>query len=125
MAVEADTYQNLSGSTALTALVGTRIYPEHRPPSDSLPAVVFFRAPGGERINSLSGYEMLENATIEIEVYATAVDARREVADQVISAMTGSTRYSCILPDPPYDDYDDETGTYERTLDFSVWNQTT
>lgn len=125
MAVESDTYQTLINYGALTALVGTRIYPEHRPNSDSLPAVVFFRSPGGERINSLSGFTQLENAIIEIEVYATAVDTRREVSDHVIAAMTSSTRFSCILPDSPYDDYDDETGTYERTMDFSVWAQTT
>ena len=126
MGVESDTYQVLSNTTALTALVGTRIYPEHRPTNDSSPSVVFFRAPGGERVNSLTGYEKLENAIIEIEVFATAVDERRQVADQVIKAMTtNSTRFSCTLPDPPYDDYDDETQTYERIMDFSIWIHTT
>ncbi len=126
MGVESKTYQTLSGSTALTAQVDTRIYPEHRPDSvGTLPAVVFFRAPGGERVNSLKGYNDLENVMMEIEVYSSAIDQRREVADLVISAMTGSTRFSCILPDPPYDDYDEDTREYERILQFSIWNHTT
>lgn len=125
MGVESKTYQTLSGNSTLVGVVGTRIYPEHRPTSDTAPSVVFFRVPGGERINSFSGYELLENAIIEIDVFATAIDARRVVSDYVIAAMTGSTRFSCILPDPPYDDYDDETGQYIRTMDFSIWNQTT
>jgi len=125
MGVESKTYQTLANSTALVSVVGTRIYPEHRPDTDSLPAVIFSRAPGGERVNTLSGYNALENVIIEIDVYATAIDARREAGDLVIAAMTGSTRFSCLLPDPPFDDYDPDTRTYERSLQFSVWNHTT
>ena len=125
MGVESKTYQTLSGSTALTAIVGSRIYPDHRRQGDSLPAVVFYRAPGGERVNHLTGFADLENVSMEVVVSAAAVDTRRTAGDAVITAMTGSTRFTCILPDPPYDDYDDETRVYERTLQFSIWNQAT
>jgi len=122
--IESKVYDTLSGSAAVVAIVGTKIYPDHRTQYDGLPAIIFYRTPGGERINSLTGYDSLENAIIEIAVQASAVDGRRALGDVVTAAMTGSTRFSCILPDPPYDDYDDETGIYERLFDFSVWNAT-
>jgi len=125
MGVEAKVYAALSGFSSLTNLVGDKIYPEHRHQSTGTPAVVYYRAPGGERVTSLKGYSQLENAIIEISVYTSAVDDRRAIADQVISAMSKATAFGSVLPDPPYDDYDDETQTYERTLMFSVWNQTT
>jgi len=125
MGIESKIYAALSGFSSLTTLVGDNIYPEHRHPGSGTPAVVYYRAPGGERVNSLKGYDQLENVIIEISVYTSVIDDRRQISDQVISAMSKATAYGSILPDPPYDDYDDETQTYERTMQFSVWNQTT
>lgn len=124
MGIEGKIYSALSGSTALTALVSSSIYPDHRYQSDEVPAVVFYRAPGGERINDLQGYSGKENPVIEITAYADTVDARREVADAVISVMDAATAFNALLPSPPFDDYDDETKIYERTLQFSVWHST-
>ena len=125
MGVESKTYTALSGATALTAIVGSRIYPDARRQSEGLPAVVFYRAPGGEHVNSLAGSANMENAIVEVVVSATSVDVRRTAGDAVFAAMTAATSFSAIMPDPPFDDYDDETRIYERTMDFSVWNQTT
>jgi len=122
VAIEAKVYAELSGSTTLTAIVSSAIYPDHRFQPDTTPAVVFWRAPGGERINDLKGYGGKENPVIEVSIYATAIDTRREAADACITAITESTRFTAILPTPPWDDYDDETQTYERVLQFSVWD---
>ena len=124
MSLEGEIYSALSGSTALTALVSSSIYPEHRHQGDETPAVVFWRAPGGERVNDINGYSGKENPTIEITIYATAIDMRREVADECITVMANTTRFRSILPDPPFDDYDDETRIYERVLQYSVWYST-
>ena len=121
MSLESNTFNTLSSSTSLSALVGSNIYPEKRLQGSSLPAVVYYRAPGGERVNGLSGFSGLENAMVETEISAASVETRRLVADEVIDAMTHSTRFSCVMLDPPVDDYDDETNTYLRTCQFSVW----
>lgn len=122
MGISAKVYSELSGSTALTAIVSSAIYPDHRYQDDTTPAVVFWRAPGGERINDLKGYSGKENPVIEVTVYATSVGARREAANACITAMAESTRFTSLLPGTPWDDYDDETQTYERVLQFSVWD---
>jgi hypothetical protein len=124
MSLESKIYTVLSGSTALTAVVGSRIYPEHRQQADALPAVVYNRA-GGLRVNSLSGYSGLENAMIEVTVYAASIDTRREVGDLVTSSLTAANVFKCIQTDSPSDFYDDMSETYERSINFSVWNQDT
>lgn len=123
MAVDADIYQTLTTSAALTALT-TAIYPEHGWQADQAPAVIYYRAPGGERIHDLAGYGGKETVPVEIAAYATAVDTRRTIAAAVTAAMTGSTRFTCRMLSPPFDDYDPDTKIYERTMQFDVWNST-
>ena len=122
MGLEGEIYSALSGSTTLRSLVSSSIYPDHRYTEETTPAVVYWRAPGGARVNDLKGYSGKENPIIEITVYSSAVDTRRVIADAVISVMQSSTGFSAILPDPPFDDYDDYTKIYERTMQFSVWH---
>jgi hypothetical protein len=122
MSLESRIYGVLSGSTTLTAAVGSNIYPETRPQAAALPAVVFQRT-GGLRVNSLAGYSGLENAMVEVVVYATSIDTRRSIGESVTSAMCAATVFGCVQNDSPSDFYDDEVETYERSLTFSVWNQ--
>jgi hypothetical protein len=120
--LESKLYSVLSGSTTLTALVSSNIYPEHRTQADALPAVVYARA-SGLRVNSLSGYSGLENASVDVTCYALTVDSRRSVGDAVIGAMTSATSMQVVLNDSPSDYYDDEVQVYERNMTFSVWNR--
>lgn len=118
--LESKIYSVLSAATAVTALT-TRIYPEHRPAADALPAVVFSRV-AGFRVNTMSGYTNLENANIQVECYSNSVDGRRLLADCVTTALTASTSFNTVLTDSPFDSYEDEEGLYIRTMDFSIWN---
>lgn len=119
--LESKIYSVLSAASVVTALT-TRIYPEHRPPADALPAVVFSRV-SGLRVNHLGGYSNLENAQIQVECYSSAVDGRRALADAVIGALSSAVTFSALLHDSPFDDYDDEAAMYIRTMDFSIWNR--
>jgi hypothetical protein len=122
MSLEGKIYAALSTSTALVAAVGSNIYPEHRQQADALPAVVFNRT-GGLRVYSLSGYSGMENASVEVTVYAASLDARRQVGDLVIGAMSSATSFNPLLIDAPSDFYDDLVGVYERSMSFSIWNR--
>jgi hypothetical protein len=119
--LESKIYSVLSAATAVTALT-TRIYPEHRPAADALPAVVFSRV-AGFRVNTLGGFSNLENANVQVEVYTGSIDTRRLLADNVTTALTVSTSFNAILTDSPFDSYEDEEAMYIRTLDFSIWNK--
>jgi len=122
MSIESKIYATLSGSTALVALVGSNIYPEHRMQAEALPAVVFARV-SGLRVNSLSGYSNLENISMDVTLYTKSVDARGSIGAVVISAMTSATGCTVLLNDSPSDFYDDEVEVYERNYTFSVWNR--
>ncbi len=122
MSIESKVYSALSGSTALVALVGSNIYPEHRMQAEALPAVVFARA-SGLRVNSLSGYSNLENISMDVTVYTRTVDTRGSIGAVVISAMTSATGCTVLLTDSPTDFYDDEVQVYERNMTFSIWNR--
>lgn len=122
MSVESKIYSALSGSTALVALVGSNIYPEHRMQAEALPAVVFARV-SGLRVNSLSGYSQLENINMDVTLYTKTVDARGTIGAAVISAMTSATGCTVLLNDSPADFYDDEVSVYERNYTFSIWNR--
>lgn len=122
--LEGKIYATLTADASVTSHVSERIYPQHRPQNESLPALTYFRV-GGQRDNDLDGYTHLENPRVSIEVYATAIDARRELGDAVISAMCGSTRFSAISALSPLDMYDDTIQEYKRILDFSIWNHDT
>lgn len=124
MSLESRIYGVLSGATALTAVVSSNIYPETRPQAAALPAVVYQRT-GGLRVNSLSGYSGLENAMVEVVVYATSIDMRRSIGESVTDAMCSATVFQCLQNDSPSDFYDDEVETYERSITFSVWNRDT
>ena len=124
MAVDADIYQTLTTNAALTALVSSNIYPEHGWQADQSPAVIYYRTPGGERFHDLAGFTGKQLVTVEVSAYATAIDARRAIAASVVTAMTASTRFTCRMQSPAFDDYDPDTQIYERTMQFDVWNST-
>jgi len=115
-------YGSLTTSTALTALVSAKIYPEHRPQNDGTPSVVYKRISGHREIALGEGYVGLENPRVEIKVFATAIDARREVSNAVVTAMEAATRFSAISAMSPYDGYNPVVKEYTRVLDFSIWN---
>jgi hypothetical protein len=122
MSIESKIYSALSGSTALTALVGSNIYPEHRMQAEALPAVVFARV-SGLRVNSLSGYSNLENISMDVTLYTKTIETRGTIGNVVISAMTSATGCTVLLNDSPSDSYDDDVEVYERNYTFSVWNR--
>lgn len=122
--LEAKIYATLTAAASVTSKVSDRIYPQHRRQNESRPALAYFRI-GGQRDNTLTGYSNLENPRISIECYATAIDARRELADAVVAAITASTHFNAISAMSPVDIYDPGIEEYKRVLDFSIWNHDT
>ena len=121
MSVEARVYNALTTSATLTGLVSTRIYPIRMLQGTEYPAVVY-RRNSGDRVYDISGYSTLENATLEVEIHATAVTARRLVSDAVINALSSATAFTGLAFTSPFDYYDDGVRVYTRIYDVSIWN---
>lgn len=78
----------LVGSTAVTTLVGTRIYPVLAPASASLPFVTWRRT-GIQREQTLANPMGMPRVTLEYQVYGVTYDQTREVADAMRVVLDG------------------------------------
>lgn len=130
MRIEEALYAHLSTHAGLTALVGTRIYPQRLPQTPTLPAVTFFRV-SGPTIQDFDGTAKTR-ARFQLDCWAegdTAYADAHEVADQVIAAldgyggqMGGAGGVWCDatlindrdLPDP-------DTGWHRVSQDYEIW----
>lgn len=86
MSAETELYAVLSGSSGLTALVGTRIYPDILPEETSLPAVVYSRT-GTQPIATIHGGNCGEFADLQISAWGKTRVSASAVADQVDVAL--------------------------------------
>ena len=69
MGIEAGVYARLTSSTALTALVGSRIYPNQVPEGVAHPNVVF-TINFDEAVHTLNTTQNLHTASIDVEIFA-------------------------------------------------------
>jgi hypothetical protein len=78
----------LVGSTAVTTLVGTRIYPVLAPASATLPFVTWRRT-GIQREQTLRNPMGMPRVTLEFQIYGVTYDQTREVADAMRVVLDG------------------------------------
>lgn len=78
----------LTGSTAVTSLISSRIYPVLAPASASLPLVTWRRA-AIQREQTLSAPSGMPRVTVEYAVYGTTYENAREIADAMRSVLDG------------------------------------
>lgn len=99
MTIEADIRTALTGHAGLSALVGTRIYPDKLPQNPTYPAIVYQRI-STPRAQAISGTVASAAPRFQFSIYAkdasgvTGYDKSIAVATQLraaLLAMTGST----------------------------------
>ena len=88
MTLRADVHAVLSGSTAVTALVGTRITRSKVPQNQPKPYIAY-RKVGGPRLQVLTGPTGEEDARIEVACFGGTEAEAESVAEAVRGAMSG------------------------------------
>jgi len=78
----------LVGTTAVTSLVSTRIYPVLAPASASLPFVTWRRS-GIQREQTLGGPMGMPRVSVEYSIYGTTYEEARQVADAMRLVLDG------------------------------------
>jgi hypothetical protein len=78
----------LVGSTSVTSIMSTRIYPILAPASAALPFAVWRRS-GIQRNQSLSGPQGIPRVSVEYSIYATTYEQARDAADAFRRALDG------------------------------------
>ncbi len=77
----------LKSYAGLTALVGSRIYPEEVPETEKLPAVTYILV-SSEFVHTLDGKATLERPVYQYTAYADTKAAARAVAAQISLALS-------------------------------------
>lgn len=80
----------LIGTTAVAAILGTRVYPDRLPQGCTLPAAVYYLISGTEE-GSLTGVVGLVHARIQVDAYATTRLAANALADLIRSTLADAS----------------------------------
>lgn len=133
MSIETAFYSYLSNRAAITALVGTRIYPLLAPDTPTYPHITY-TVFGEGHDHDMDGATGLTDLTMQVDVWAKTITSRRNVAEALRNALDGFTGNmgtenlnirNCTLEDRShfFDKDDEGGGTFYRTsMDFSIWH---
>ena len=123
----------LTASTAVTTLIGSRIYPVLAPASAALPLVTWRRS-GIQREQTLGGPMGMPRVTVEYSIYGTTYENAREIADAMRSVLDGyggaegTTQVNQTSLENESDDFVTLAGAdlppvYQITQSYDVWWQ--
>lgn len=125
----------LVGNTAVTAMVGTRIYPVLAPATAPLPLVTWRRA-GIQRSQTLAAPMGVPQVSVEYQIYAGTYEAARDIADAMRLVLDGyrgvvdNTTVRQTSLENEVDEFvqlqgSDLPAVYQITQTYDVWWQET
>jgi len=131
--VRGDLYTKLNADVALTALVGTRIYPLHAPASAAKPYVVIGLVSDvpAHHMGSATG---LTEVRAQVDVFAATsvslhavIDAIRNDIDGFRGTIGAQANCRASIMDKGGDDYipardGSENGTFHGRIDLQLWH---
>ncbi len=107
--IQADIFEILSGSSAISAIVGERIYPINLPSGESVPAIVY-TIESIDPLVTLAGEVGIDNAKIEIICWSNNYGQAHELAQAVRDAFSESGSF--ITTESMQDNQDEDTRNY-------------
>lgn len=119
MTIGEDVYSELSGDAGLTALVGTRIYPQWLPQDTTLPAVTFAQVSENPQ-NTIGGELALKNHQYQFDVFASSYSSAQAVAAALNTAVAGASAFEAYRL-TQQDLYEPQTEVHRVSVDFSIW----
>lgn len=116
MSIDSDVYALLSGNAGLTALVGTRIFPQVIAQGESMPALVY--AIRTDSVTQLYGPVGLDRSRIVVQAWAASIAEAKTIADAVAAAF-----WTAFVPYESRDGaYDAEIGLHSEVVEFDWWS---
>jgi len=115
MSAESIVYSTLSGAAGVTAMVGTRIYPDLVPEEKATPYIGYERV-GTEPITTIHGTILANDVQMVIACWADTRVQAEAIADAVASAMaTAGYPYAARGSE-----LDEATERLASTLDYTI-----
>jgi len=123
MSYQSDTYTALTGSSAITALVSSRIYADVADGSASTPYLVYqFISAGGETTHD--GERDTEFPLIQLTAWATSKASAIAIADAVRNLLEGNTiagdSASSFQHSNRFGTYEDDTKLFGEILEYRM-----
>jgi len=121
--IEQAIYARLSGFTALTDLVGTRISHAVIPQTEAYPQVAFTRI-STRRYPAMNANATVATSRVQVNVYGTTAKEAQTVAKQVRAALSryrgtsGGVVVQAILDEAEHTDYDADIQKHRVILEF-------
>lgn len=135
MSIEDALYTRLSGYSALSALVGTRIGPLLLPQNQTFPAVTYQRIGDSERVRASGADPGIVATRFRFSCWGDGKDGAdgygdsKSVAAQVRAALNrygatvGGVVIDQIFIEGEYDDYEPTTEIYRTIVEVLVWHR--
>lgn len=124
--IEPTIYKLLAGDSAITDLVGTKIYPLVREQSDGLPAITYQTISNiyGSDISGLNG---LVEGRIQINCFASTILGAAQLAE-IVKGSIGTHRagvIECVLLEemndlPSIEPENEQMNVFAKTMDFYI-----
>ena len=118
-------YQYLVSQTAISDLVGTRVYPDMLPEGCEFPAMTFQQVSLTARY-SHDGDASLDTARVQLDVYAEDRAAAGQIASALRGVLSGARTsegsvliQSVFLAGTPLVGYDQGVKKWRRTIDYT------
>jgi hypothetical protein len=124
---EAFIVARLAEVSAVTALVGTRVYPGVAPTNAIRPYVVYTRITT-PRVRSTKGLSHLASPRYQIDAWAASALEAKAVIDAVRDALDGykgtlvGVRVGGVITQDESADSEIEAGLYRHRGEFTVWH---
>ena len=125
MTLEDALYTKLTGTTAVSDLVGDRVYPAPLPQNIADPCISFQRI-DTPREYSLTGYANLASPRIQVDCWAETYEGATALANAVRQAVQGFsgdigsvTVYAVFVVDER-DSYEENSRSFRRSLDLQI-----
>lgn len=104
---------------AIWTLASGRVYPDEAPLATVRPFIVY-QAVGGQSTNYLSNTDNLQNARMQISVWADDRITAGNIMQSVIDALTPAPIFAVTIG-APVSTWEFDTKLYGSRLDFSIW----
>jgi hypothetical protein len=123
--IEDALFTKLSGTTAISDIVGTRIHPVKMPDNPTFPSITYQRI-SSTREQTMQGRVSYCEAIMQIDIWSQDYDVTRDLASKVFSALEGfrgpisSVDIQAILSQNEIDLFEDDVKVYRRSQTFRV-----
>ena len=133
MTIDGAVLGRLNAVTAVTNIVGARIYAEKLPQGAVLEAITFKQI-SAERVHAFGSDPGLVRARFQVDAWASTWEKSRDLADAIRGNGAGnafsrfkgtqdSTVVDDILLDNELATFEETSGTYRTMQDYLIWYQ--